>query len=405
MLFPNLIPDLQADILLHSCTNDWDLFKQLELNNSESVKTDLINDYLICKSIIRNKWEDILSERKREFQFAPEINTRFISGIATNPVSNEPLANNKLLMYFIHQIPYLLMSNTDEQGRFQFSEPIKYYGKQEVLLQTEKSTTGLSVKFDWPYFEKYFPYSLNTFSFDTLSQAEINNSYVTWQINALHKEKIDSLNKKIPVEEKLSLYGPPDRRYYLKEYVQLNDLSEVFKEIVEKVRIHKKDGKYIVNVIESESNYSIGDNPLLLYNGHVITNIAPVLNIPIPKINFIDVISQKFFIGENKYDGVLNIVPQDVLIKVDEPQNSYRYILDLFADKSIFGTQDYSRNRSNPIPDLRNTIYWNPDVRLDGTETKLMFFSGDDKGEFELELKGIGTEGEIIQIKKNIEIR
>ena len=220
----------------------------------------------------------------------------------------------------------------------------------------------------------------------------------------VHKEKIESVYKKVSTTEKSSLYGPPDRRYYLKEYVVLNDLSEVFKEIVEKVKIRKKDGKYIVNLYESKSNISIGDNPLLLFNGHVIDNIGPILNIPIQKINFIDVISDKFFIGENKFDGVLNVVPQDVMIKVDEPQNSYRYILDLFSDKNVFGTENYSENRNSTIPDLRNTLYWNPDIRLNGRATNLSFFSGDDKGEFELELKGISRDGEIIQIKKTIEI-
>jgi hypothetical protein len=149
----------------------------------------------------------------------------------------------------------------------------------------------------------------------------------------------------------------------------------------------------------------MGDNPLLLYNGHVIDNIAPVLNIPVQKINFIDVISNKFYIGENKFDGVINIVPQDIMIKVDEPQNSYRYILDLFTERNIFGTENYSNNRNNPIPDFRNTLYWNPGISLEGPETILKFYSGDDKGEFEIELKGIGTGGEIIQVRKTIEIR
>lgn len=181
-------------------------------------------------------------------------------------------------------------------------------------------------------------------------------------------------------------------------------MTEVFKEIVENVRIREKDSAYIVNLVGKRLNESIGDNPLLLYNGHVMNDIAPLLHHPIQKIDFVDVISQKFFIGENKFDGVLSVIPQEAALEFEVTQNSYQYILDLFSEEYIFNTMDYSLSRDNPFPDLRNILYWNPDIKLEGAEPSICFFAGDDTGKFELELRGIGKDGQIIQIYKYIEI-
>lgn len=405
LILPSLLPDLQADIFLHSNINDWDEFKLLEINNPDIAFDDIINDFLISKALVRNSWDKVLSGIKTDFLFAPEINTKIISGIAINPVTNEPVENNKLLMYFTNQIPYVLMSNTDEKGKFCFYEPIKNYGKQEVLIKAEKPVDEFSVRFDWPYFEEYYPYRLNTFYYDSLSPGEINKAFVNWQVNIIHRKKIESMNKKVPGEVNLSLYGPPDNRYYLKEYEQLNDMTEVFREIVEYVRIREKDSVYIVNLVSKRLDESIGNNPLLLYNGYVIESIAPVLSLPVQKVKFIDVILEKFYIGQNRYDGVLNIVTHDDITKVDLPANSYSYFLDMFSEEYVFGIQNYNLSHDNPLPDLRNTLYWNPEIRLDGEKTDISFFSGDDAGIFELELKGIGKDGQIVQVYKEIEIQ
>ena len=401
---PSLMPDLQADILLNSNINDWDIYKQLEFNMVDSRSNDILNTYLISKSLSRNRWAEIATLKEKKFNFPPEINKRYISGIATDPVLQRPLTGNKLLMYFVSRIPYLLMANTDEEGRFIFSEPLKNYGKQEILLQAVKSTGALSVEFDWPYYEEYYPYKMNTFYFDSLAVKEMDEAYVNWQINMLHREYIESNFTKELQDEKLSLYGYPDLRFYLDDYIQFTDMMEVFKEIIERVRVDKRNDKYFVYVYDSRTNRRLGVNPLVLFNGHVIDNLATIFTMPVQKIHFIDVITDKFYLGETKYDGVVNIVPKDVMIKADVPVNSYRYIIDLSGEKYNFGTPDYSIDKKTPFPDFRNTVYWNPDVKLEGAASKVSFFSGDNKGVFELELKAIGTGGEIIQLKKNIEI-
>lgn len=402
--FPYIIPGLQADILLHSGINDWDFFKQLELSQTESNIMDLVNDYLITKSNTRHTWAKMASFENRELKFPAEISHRYISGVASDPVLNKTLHHNKLLMYFVSQIPYMLMSNTDEMGRFRFSEPLRNFGKQEILLQATHSGVGLNVEFDWPYFEEYYPYNLNLFYFDSVSIKEMDESFFTWQLNMLHRDYHDKFLLKEPVPEKLSFYGNPDRRFYLDDYIPFNDLTEVFKEIVENVRVRSRGDNYSVIITNPVTERALGSNPLLLFNGHVIDDFATVLAIPVKNIKVIDVITNKFYIGEAQFDGVVNIVPKDIMIKTNVPIYTYRSIIDLTNEKYSFGTPVYNSDQRIPFPDFRNTLYWNPEIKPEGQTTRIVLFSGDNKGEFEIEVKGIGTNGEIIQVTKKIEI-
>jgi len=405
LLLPSLLPDIYSDVLLHSYINDWDDFIQLELNISDGNIKDLINDYLISKSIKRYNWNSILSGSKMNINYFPETTVRYITGTAINLFTNDPLVRDKLIMYFVNQIPYVLMSNTDEQGRFRFSEPIKRISKQEVLIKSQKSDEGLSVKFDWPYFHEYLPYNLNSFYFDSLSFKTLDEAYQKWQINMIHRDRIEGIYEKTMSDQMSSLYGPPDRRFYLKDYIQFNNMFEVFKEIVDRVRVQRRDNNYLVNILDDQNNTIIGNNPLLLFNGHQIDNISTVMEIPVKNINFIDVITQRFFIGENQYDGLVNIVPNDVMVKAEVPRGSFRYVFDFINDEYDFRTRNYSEEKDNPLPDLRNTVYWNPEIKLNSSSEQIVFFAGDDKGEFELELKGIGISGELIYEKQTILIK
>ena len=61
------------------------------------------------------------------------------------------------------------------------------------------------------------------------------------------------------------------------------------------------------------------------------------------------------------------------------------------------------KNRLNPTPDLRNTIYWKPDNRLDTEGSALVrFYTSDEKTTYTLTVEGLGANGEIIRASRTI---
>lgn len=64
---------------------------------------------------------------------------------------------------------------------------------------------------------------------------------------------------------------------------------------------------------------------------------------------------------------------------------------------------DVAEERNLPQADLRSTLYWNPDVRLQqGDTTTLRFYTTDRKGPFRVKVEGTTPKGEIVRTTLNI---
>ncbi len=84
----------------------------------------------------------------------------------------------------------------------------------------------------------------------------------------------------------------------------------------------------------------------------------------------------------------------------------YRFIPLGYHQPAEFYVPRYEvkEERSNPLPDERPTLFWNPDVRLrKGEPTTLRFYTTDRQGPFTVKLEGITTKGEMIRSTMTIE--
>jgi hypothetical protein len=75
---------------------------------------------------------------------------------------------------------------------------------------------------------------------------------------------------------------------------------------------------------------------------------------------------------------------------------------------SGFTSPDYSneRNRISRIPDLRNTLYWNPSVKTDRNgEAEIEFWTSDLPGNYSIKIQGISGTGEKISVVKSFRVR
>jgi hypothetical protein len=75
---------------------------------------------------------------------------------------------------------------------------------------------------------------------------------------------------------------------------------------------------------------------------------------------------------------------------------------------SLFIAPDYSseRNRMSRIPDLRNTLYWNPLVTTNiNGEAEIEFWTSDLPGNYTINLQGITETGVKISMQKSFIVR
>ncbi|MFN8289091.1 MAG: hypothetical protein U0U70_02420 [Chitinophagaceae bacterium] len=74
-----------------------------------------------------------------------------------------------------------------------------------------------------------------------------------------------------------------------------------------------------------------------------------------------------------------------------------------YTPAKTFSMPDYS-NEINNVPDFRTTLYWNPELILDGSskETTITFYNSDNAKKFRVILEGVTTKGELVHIDKII---
>ena len=57
-----------------------------------------------------------------------------------------------------------------------------------------------------------------------------------------------------------------------------------------------------------------------------------------------------------------------------------------------------AENREDPLPDLRSTIYWKPNVKSNANgEADVFFYTADSQGTYTITAEGVTQEGEIIR--------
>ena len=72
-------------------------------------------------------------------------------------------------------------------------------------------------------------------------------------------------------------------------------------------------------------------------------------------------------------------------------------------DKSVFQKYDAS-NRDSRLPDFRQQLYWESDLKMDQTNNEISFFTSDVTGTFEVKLEGITSDGTPISISKRFSV-
>lgn len=128
-------------------------------------------------------------------------------------------------------------------------------------------------------------------------------------------------------------------------------------------------------------------------------------SIPIQDIERIDVIKSwnSVIFGYRGGGGVImittkrgNYTPK----KTEIPLNVARIMPFSYQEPAEFYSPKYetAEQKENPAPDLRTTIYWNPDVKINGQgQAEFEFYTADSPSTYTLTMEGITQDGKIIR--------
>ena len=284
---------------------------------------------------------------------------------------------------------------SDSAGRFYFSFP-GYAGERDLFVSAYHSEIDdLELLIDRDFSQDAlqlpsYPVRLN----DTLTEL-ITEMSVNAQVSQQYYPK-QVLIQETQAPEELLFYGKPTSSIKFDDFVNLPTLEEYFVEVVPQVAVRRSGGVRRLVLQGKHPDLSIYP-PLLMIDGVAIFDIEAVLAVSPRLIDRVEIVNAPYIRGNVSFGGIISLISKNNdLGYIDLPSSgllvNYR-MLDLSASDTIqYGIQD------SRLPDVRNTLYWNPGLELNSTTGKrISFRTADLKGEYEILIRGIDSTGKYFE--------
>ncbi|NTV82952.1 MAG: hypothetical protein HGA23_01450, partial [Bacteroidales bacterium] len=196
-------------------------------------------------------------------------------------------------------------------------------------------------------------------------------------------------------------YGKPDEILVMEKYIDLPTIEEYFSELVGAVNVRKHEGRNLFRFNSNRTEMLIFD-PLVLIDMVAVNDIEKVLAMSPRLIERIELVNAPYLKGNITYGGIISFFSKNNdFAGIDLPTSgtfvNYRFL-----------AQNYCRVPEDPLPehlpDARNTVYWDPMVRLnDEGEAEINFTVPDTPGKYVIMLRGF-LEDDFL-IRKEIEVK
>jgi hypothetical protein len=187
-------------------------------------------------------------------------------------------------------------------------------------------------------------------------------------------------------------YGHPTRVVVFDDFIRLPTMEEYFSEVTPQVAIRKSNRGEELRVLGKHPDLHIFP-PLVMVDGVAIGNVESVLALSPRLIKQIEIVEAPYIRGNITFGGIINIISRnDDLGFIDLPESG------LLAHYEMYN-QDLSGNQpmqplERRLPDVRNTLYWNPHMELiPGENNSINFTTADSKGEYEVVIRGYNAMG------------
>jgi hypothetical protein len=342
---------------------------------------------------------DSISSETRD-SISAETRGISISGRLLEDKSGNPVPNALVNLSIIGDKDVMAI-RTDREGRFYFSLP-DYSGDRDIFLCGEEiNKVPASIFIDNDFCPR--PVNLPSPAFQ-LTDEEKSTAYsmaVNQQINSAFK--VDTLKtKQGEAKNGGSFYGEPDEILLLEKYIDLPSIEEYFSELLGQVNVRKYEGRKIFRFNSTRSEMTIYD-PLLLIDMVAVNDIEKILAMSPRLIERIELVNAPYVKGNITYGGIISFFSKNNdFAGIDLPSSGTFINYKFFEDCSVVNPMPPA---SDNIPDTRNTVYWDPDVKTGKDRpTEISFTAPDTPGRYLILLTCISKTGETFIIREEIEI-
>jgi len=308
----------------------------------------------------------------------PETNGLSLSGKVMDAESNLPLKGvNVQLSSFAHPFFYAEIAS-GKDGSFLFQLP-HFTGTPELHISSAEAKSGRpSIIMASDYCNRPLSLPFIPLNMDSAEQSMVREILLNAQLH--EKYRPDSMPDNESLDAR-AFYGSDASVIYVSDYIELSSLKEFIYEIIPQVSI-RGSGKDASLSIQGPHCLDIYPSLVLMDNIPVENNMD-LLNISSRQIERIEVLNEAYMVGNTRYSGILNVFSRRADLAGMEPGGEHHYFnIHLLDDESPF-PRTLSEQAPASFPNIRNLLYWNPEVEFSEQGlAKVSFVTSDATGDY-----------------------
>jgi hypothetical protein len=375
------------------------------LRDSSAVADQAADNLMLTHGWRRFRWDDVLASKPPTPAYPPEVNGYLLQG-RVRQRTGAPAPG--LLTYF--SLPghsfWFSSATSHADGLVQFELP-QAYGLRQLVLQTNPtldSTARVELLSPFtvgggtaapglPPLTRRLAATLN----ERLVQAQVQQAFPTRPRYAA-----------APLDTVL-FYGRATEHYRLDDYTRFPTLEDVMREYVPGVLVRKRKDGFHFLVTDRLRHTILQENPLTLLDGLPVFDLNQLLAFDPLKIKTLDVVDSRYLNGQQMYEGVVSFRTYKGDL-AGYPLNPHALLEEyelLQAPREFYAPRyDTEAQQRSRLPDLRNLLYWNPNVNLlaDKPQT-LEFFTSDQAGRYLVVAQGMTPDGHLGSTSFSFEVK
>jgi hypothetical protein len=329
--------------------------------------------------------------------YLPEIEGPLLGGTIKNKTTGEPLKNIDISLSLVGKTARCQFVQTNEKGEFYFVLRQQIGLSQIVIQPLSGELTDYYVELSQPFCNTFSDNKPEILYLDSTKTRIINQAIISMQVNNIYEPFRKNKLVRSSNDINSNFFGKPDRRINMSDYIELKNVREIVKELLTEIMVIKKNKKFHLKIINSYPFQPFENQALILVDGIPVNDIENLLNVSSKELERIDIINRRYFFSDYVFDGILSFVSKKGDMSALETDNpAYRQVLEGYKPQYTFYSTDYSIDslKKSHIPDFRNTLYWNPDVKSskDG-KVAVEFYTSDETGQFAIVIEGISSTG------------
>jgi hypothetical protein len=372
--------------------------------NPDELPSEVIDRFLAGTSSNWIDWDRILTGKSPKPSVSIEKESHFLAGRLLNRNTHKPLPGKILFLTAPGKDATFQYAITDNDGIFKFLVPVTE-AAQELVIEPEENDKNLAVEIISPFSAANGTASSSVNRQDKNIPERIKTLSTNYQVNRIYGIQYASLpaQKEVALPPRKRFYGKPDMELKMDDYIKLPVMQEVFYELLPGVSLKSRKNGYEISIIDPVDNRVQKKPPQLFIDGVMIDDASLIANIDPELVERIDVIKEKYFVGDYVFYGLINVITRSGDFSAATLPEKALKLKYKAVDSELTFTEP--EGQLHNIPDFRNTVYWNPAVKSNNGRYTVKFRAPDLKGDYIISVEGLTSEGKPVSLTKRIRVK